>query len=328
MDDVIPSHIEGAAHALALDAATAEAVTALEPQGISPVLIKGPATAHWLYADAPDVRNYVDIDILVDPDRFRDAEDVLESLGYQSEYGDYRVANQAWLHSSAWERPGPSPSYIDVHRGFHGVSDWPAWWAVMSSHTIEIDVAGRPVRIPDAPGCALIVALHDAATGRSERSAADLRRAIDTFDDAIWHEAVQRASQVGCQPSVVAALMLHDAGERLADRLGLPAAIPPDVAIRTLVASGVAPGLADRAWVLQTQLAAASTWRERIRVMRDVVVPSREFLQISRPLARQGRMGMLATRMIRPFDVALRAPRIIWLVARGRRRARRSGWHD
>ena len=325
MGEAVPREVERAAHALALDAATAELAAAFEARGIAYVLLKGPAIAHRLYADDLAEREYGDVDVLVEPSLFTATEGVLEQLGFDHAHGDYRVDSQSWMYESEWERVGPPPVYVDLHRGFHGVGDWNAFWTVMDSHASRIELAGRDVRIPDAAGCALVVALHDSSTGRSERSATDLRRALAAFDDDVWRQAAQRAEAADALPSLVLGLGFHEAGRVLVQRLGLPTELPADVATRSLVASGVDADQANRAWALQHRLSTAPGWRGRVRELREIAFPPAEFLKDSRSLARRGRVGLLVARVVYPFDLALRAPRIIWLVFRGRHRARRSG---
>jgi hypothetical protein len=319
------TEIEQAALAMALDATAAEVVGALESHGIDCLLIKGPATAHWIYPDRPEARLYADVDLLVEPSRFTSAESVIEELGFHHAHGAYRVDRQLWMHGSDWQRPGPPMAHVDLHRGFHGVGEWDAFWTQVNSHTVVLDVAGFAVRIPDAAGCALIVALHNSSTGRTERSATDVTQALTAFDDDVWREASQRADAAAALPSFVLGLILDEDGRRLVERLELPTELPADVATRSLVAAGVEPGAADRAWALQIRLGAAQGWRARASVLRDIVFPPAEFFTDSRPLARRGRLGLFAARVAYPFDLALRAPRILWLVFRGRRRALRSG---
>ena len=325
MVESAPESIRQAAHALALDAATAEAVRALDERSIPCLLLKGPAIAHWVYANERDGRTYTDVDVLVQSAMFEVAEEVLEDLGYDHEDGGHRVGPRTWLHESAWSRSGPPPAYVDLHRGFHGVNDWNRWWTVMAEHTVAIEVGGHAVRIPDAAGCALVVALHDSSTGRTERSGTDLRRALSVFADEVWQDAARRAEAIGVRPSLVLGLSHHAGGRQLVARLSLPTDLPPDVAIRSLVTHGAKPGSVDRAWALQFRLESARGWRERVRLLLDIVFPAAEFFRQSRPLARRGGIGLVAARAFRPFDLALRAPRILWLLGRGRRRAHRSG---
>ena len=325
MGDAVPPEIESAAHALALDAAAVEVVDALEAHGIASIVLKGPATVHWLYADDPAQRTYADVDVLVEPSRFQAAEVVLQELGFVHGLGDYRVDTQNWIYESEWERRGPPPVYVDLHRGFHGADDWNGFWTSIDTHATTAELAGRTVRIPDAAGCALVVALHDSSTGRTERSATDLSRALAIFDDDVWKKAATYAAAAAALPSLVMGLSLHEAGRSLVERIGLPTELPPDVAIRALVASGADADQANRAWALQYRMGAARGWRARARVLVEIVVPPAEFFTDARRGVRLDGWRLLAARIAYPFDLAVRAPRIIWLVLRGRRRARRSG---
>lgn len=322
--EAVPPEIERAAHALALDVATTEVVRAFEASGLRCVLLKGPAVIHWLYADEPGAREYGDIDVLVQPSRFASAEGILERLGFEHKHGGYRADLQDWTHQAEWERPAALPVFVDLHRGFHGVADREAFWAVVDAHPSAVEVAGHVVRIPDEAGCAMVVALHDSSTGRSERSAEDLRRAITTLGDDTWREAARRAASAGALPSLVLGLSFHEAGRHLVERLGLPADLPPEVATRSLVAVGVDANQANRAAALQHRLGSAGGWRARVAVMRDIMFPPAEFFTDSRRLAQRGRSALLISRAAYPFGLAARAPRILWLVFRGRRRARRT----
>lgn len=322
--EAVPPETERAVHALALDVATTEVVRAFEASGLRCVLLKGPAVIHWLYADEPGARVYGDIDVLVQPSRFAAAEGILERLGFEHKHGGYRADLQEWTQQAEWERPAALPVFVDLHRGFHGVGDREAFWAVMDSHPGAAEIAGYLVRIPDEAGCAMVVALHDSSTGRSERSAEDLHRAITALGDDTWREAARRAGAVGALPSLVLGLSFHEAGRLLVERLGLPTELPPEVATRSLVAVGVDANQANQASALQHRLGSTGGWRARAAVLRDIVFPPAEFFTDSRRLAQRGRGGMLVSRAAYPFGLAARAPRILWLVFRGRRRARQT----
>ena len=47
-----------------------------------------------------------------------------------------------------WTRPGSPPVNVDLHRGFHGVGDWDAWWTVMDDHTESGRWAGATSAFP------------------------------------------------------------------------------------------------------------------------------------------------------------------------------------
>ena len=322
MNKFVPWDVERAAHALGLDVATAEVVQCLEDRDVPCVLLKGPATARWLYSDDPDSRPYLDVDLGVDPEQFEAAEHLLAGLGFANPYATFRVS--AMTHESVWERSGSPPVTVDLHRGFHGVADWGAWWSTMDAHTSALEVAGRPIRIPDAAGCALLVALHDTTIDRAEQSMADLRRALATFGDDVWREAAQRAEQCAAVPSFALGLSRHEQGLRLISRLDLPTALPADVAIRSLVTAGVDANRVGRAWSIHRRMADTKGMGPRLRVLREITFPSAEFLRATRPLARRGWWGLTAVRLARPFELIARTPGILVLVLRGRRRSRRS----
>ena len=326
MDEILPSEVERAVHALALDAATAAVIAGFDARGIESVLIKGPATAHRLFSDDPDSRTYIDVDVLVDTQRFREAEKALKALGYVRSFPDARGSESDSAYETQWERDGSPPTHIDLHRGFHGVGNWSSWWSVMDANTEVITVGGYPVRIPDAAGCALVVTLHDTTELRSEKSASDLRQALAMFDDEVWADAARRAESVHALPSFMLGLSRFDGGRQLAERLGLSSALTPEVATRALSDTGADPLQVGRAWALHHRLGAVEGWQERGRTVLDMIFPSAEYLRAIQPLARRGRLGLAAVRIARPIALAARAPGVLWLLVKGRRRARQSGW--
>lgn len=316
------AHIERAVHALALDAAAADVARAFHAAGIVSLLLKGPAIVHWLYSDDPAQRTYTDADVLVSPAEFHAAENVLVGMGFMRPVTGYRHQVAAWVPESAWERPGAPPTSIDLHRGFHGVSaaHWESFWALMTEHVVRIDIGGGQVRIPDAAGCALVVALHESAAARGEQSGLDLRRAAAAFDAGTWQEAARRADVIGATPSFVLGLSLHEQGRAIVDALELAGPLPVAETTRSLVLAGADPDAVERAWSLQHQLAAADGWRHRLRVLFDIAFPSAAYLRATVPTARHGRAGMALARVDRLLDLTLRAPAILRLMRAGRRR--------
>ena len=227
----VPSHIEGAALVLALDAAAAIVVRSFDAHEISTILLKGPAIRHWLYPDDPAGRTYTDVDLLVSPSQFIAAERVLKDLGYRRPLGAYRDRTYTWELGSTWVHPtAAAPISIDLHRGFHGVRDWETFWTVMDADTTVIEVAGAPVRIPAAAGCALISALHASASSGTEHSAADLKRGSGGLGEEVWREAAGRAEDVGALPWFMLGLSRHEEGRLLLDTLQIASDLPADEA--------------------------------------------------------------------------------------------------
>jgi hypothetical protein len=321
VSEPLPFNIERAAHALGLDAATAEAVETLDAAGIECVLIKGPATVRWLYDDQPDARTYLDIDLAVGPEQFAAAENVIARLGYVNPIAGLRASELAWLHESPWERPGSPPVKIDLHRGFHGVSDRGMWWAVLRAHTEKLEIAGTLVRIPDAAGCALIVTLHDTAVGRGTKSAEDLRRALNDLGASTWSEAAQRAGRVAALPSFVAGLSRHDVGRVLIEQLRLPTDLPAEEFTKLMAGQEADPLDVGRAWAMLHRLNRAQTRSERVRIFLGMIFPSAESLRESRSLARRGPWGLALARIARPMVLLAQSPRVLVLVLRARRAA-------
>jgi hypothetical protein len=324
VDDSLSGDVERAAHALALDVTAVDVVEAFTAVGIPSVILKGPGTAHWLHAEDPASRTYTDVDVLVDPHRFEEAERVLASMTYSRVLSDYRDGVPEWSPESAWQRPGSPPTSVDLHRGFHGAGDRESFWAVMDANTSVLDLAGRPVRIPDRAGCALITALHDSAAGRTEQSGDDLRRALSRLDDDVWREAARRAEAVDALPSMVVGIGLHDEGRQLIARLGLAPQMPAEVAIRGLVSSGADAGTVEKAWLLQQRLDSAAGWTPWLRSLLELAFPSADYLRATQALANRGRLGLLASRVLRPARLLLLAPRVLRAVVAGRRASRRS----
>jgi len=97
---------------LSITAEIAPAGNALTESGIDWVVLKGPAVASTLWP-SPEMREYHDLDLLIRPDRFSDAIDVLQSAGY-------RLLDQNWPLISRQFRGelsflSPRGVVLDVH---------------------------------------------------------------------------------------------------------------------------------------------------------------------------------------------------------------------
>jgi hypothetical protein len=141
---------------LALDVALAEVVAALSARGLQSVLLKGPAIAKWLYDD-PTERPYRDIDLLVDPWTFDQAEAELSALGFRQHI--YAVSP----HHTCWSRDGALPITVELHRSLL-LTRCPETrvWSALSREPIQLEIAGTTVQILGVPARLLMVALHAA----------------------------------------------------------------------------------------------------------------------------------------------------------------------
>jgi len=269
------------ARAMAVDQVTAEVVEAMGLRGIAPILLKGPAIARWLYPEGG--RSYRDTDLLVGPAEFANAGAVLVDLGFATD-------GQGWAArpASTYQRQDPKsnqPFWVDLHRTLpYAQAPSAQVWSVLRADTGEMTVGGTTVAVLAPPARLVHVALHAAQHGIGvSQPLDDLRRAVATVDTGSWHEAVEVARRLGAEDCVSAGLILLPEGRALAAELGLTKDIRPILRTSTRVnAAG---------WALQ-ELADASSLRERIAIVHDLLFPtSVAMLRIS-PWARRGRISL------------------------------------
>ncbi|HUL25038.1 MAG TPA: nucleotidyltransferase family protein [Streptosporangiaceae bacterium] len=305
-----------AARTLALDLATGEVVRGMDAAGIDCMVLKGPAMAHRLYADAPGCRNYGDIDLLVAPWHFGDAGRVLASLGFEDQLPGIRASETARMQGHPWRRHGAAHIVVDLHRGFHNVADWPAWWDLLSARREVLVVEGQPVAIPDQAGCALVAALHASTSNSGGKALEDLRRALRLFDDDVWRQAAGLAGSVDAGGAFAAALCRHSAGAELATRLGLTVTDP----VAWFRATSRARGTGSLSLVLEP-----GTWAARAQRLRDVAFPSAAVFAGRWPTARRGRAGLAAAHLGRLCVSVTRLPQLLLAWRRTSRAPRRRG---
>jgi putative nucleotidyltransferase-like protein/transglutaminase superfamily protein len=291
-----------AARTLALDLATGEVARGLDAAGIDCMILKGPAMVHRLYQDAPGCRNYGDIDLLVAPQHFDDAGRVLASLGFEDQLAGIRPSEAARLQERLWLRDGAAYIAVDLHRGFHNVADWSAWWDLLSSHREVLVVEGEPLAIPDRVGCALIAGLHASIATSLGKEVEDLRRALGLFDDEVWRQAADLARSVGAGGAFAAALCRQTSGAQLAARLGLTVTEP----VLWFRATSLKRGTGSLSLILKP-----GTCAVRAKRLRDVALPSRAILAGSHPIANRGSGGLALAHLGRLCLVAIRLPRLL-----------------
>jgi hypothetical protein len=291
-----------AARTLALDLATGEVVRELDAAGIDCMILKGPAMVHYLYEDSPGRRNYGDIDLLVAPRHFDDAGRVLASLGFEDQLAGTRVSEADRLQERPWHRDGSAYIPVDLHRGFHHVTDWPAWWERLSQHRDVLVIEGQPVAIPDRVGCAVIAALHASKATSLSKGLEDLRRALERFGDEVWRQAAGLAASVGAVNAFAAALSRQSAGAELAARLGLTVTDP----VVWFRATSLTRGTGCLSLVLEP-----GPWPVRAQRVRDAVFPSRAVLAAARPIATRGPGGLAAAHLSRLGLVVTHLPQVL-----------------
>lgn len=83
---------------LLLDAVAAQATALLNEHGVPAILLKGRVTASWLYDGG--IRNYCDVDLLVDPAQRERAIEVLATIG----------SGTGWKAPTRWSTVRTRPS--------------------------------------------------------------------------------------------------------------------------------------------------------------------------------------------------------------------------
>jgi hypothetical protein len=285
---------------LALDSALGDVIRALAARGARPLLIKGPAFASWLYDD-PRERPYGDIDLLVAPERFAAAENVLSELGFESWASRTRPSERS-AHHEEWIRPGTLPVAVELHHTLRLLpASPPLVWQRLTEGARTIQVGGTAVAVPSEPASALIVALHAAQhADRQSKSARDLRHALERVDMETWRAAASLADQLGASTAFAAGLRLAPEGRNVCRRLDLGEGTSRDVELRA-TASPTAIGIEQ---LMTTRGAGA-----RLRLISQKLIPSLAIMRASSPLTRQGRLGLARAYLRRPFQMAGNLPR-------------------
>jgi hypothetical protein len=312
--DISPQ-MQGAMRMLSLDRGTAEIVLAWRRAGVRSVLLKGPASTRWLYREG-EFRGYADIDLLVPDSDVGTAEEVLEGLGFERHgleaiEGDWPRYSRNWVRSDSMN--------VDLHQTLAGVGVPPTeLWAALTEGLERMSVGGVDVDVLAPSARALVVALHTAKDGpRIAKARHDLGHAIDRLPPDLWIETVRLADQVGALGSLAAGLRLVvPSGVELADRLGLPLEAPLEIAIRS---RGGAPALAlGIDW-----LVSSPGLRGKGRLVLRKFFPPVSFVRAWSPLARRGRVGLVAAYAYRPLWVLWRVGPALWALARARKGSER-----
>lgn len=281
----VPPRIFAAARNLVVDRITAEVVAKLAEAGVSPILLKGPSVARWLYDDAP--RMYADTDLLVAPHAAELAEAILTRLGFIPPLPE-NSADRPWqVHDWGRNRDG---ALIDLHRTIPGAEADPASvWRTLARDTNRLEVGGVPVDVLSLPARALHTALHAAQPGADiTKPLEDLKRALDKSSLATWEGASAIAEEIRATDALVDGLNLLPAGRELLLRLELEGR----PRIHTALAhAGLSRSTAGYALALDALgdvrgLRAKAVWLWA-RLMPPVV-----FMRYWTPLARRGRVGL------------------------------------
>lgn len=302
---------------LALDAVTVEVVREFRRYGIAAILLKGRSIAERLYPDET-ARPYRDVDLLVRPRERQRAGRLLANLGFVELMAGARDRERC-PHADTWVRPATG-AIVDLHVSLFGAGADPAVvWSTLCEHQATLTIGAQTVSILDDAGLALHIAMHAAQHGiASPQPMADLNAALATFDPTTMDTAAALAVRLDAMPAFVAGLRLVPGGQSLARVWGAGVAIPTATAVRAVHGGRAGRGAGSVAQVLD-----ASGWR-RVPVVVGRTFPSRAAIRRSMPLARRGRIGLVAAYALRPLWLAISLPAAV----RARRAALRTWRQD
>jgi hypothetical protein len=297
-----------AARGLALDLALSEIARVFAERDIRAVLLKGPAFARWLYED-PHERSYSDIDLLVAPEVLARAGSALVECGFAL-VQNYWPSHDPHDWHEVWVRGGKLPAYIELHHTLCLVSAQPSLvWRRLTEDTRAIEIAGARVEVPAPAASAVILALHATQHGAADAGRVrDLREALARVDFETWRTATALACELGAEEAFATGLRLDPGGCELADRLGLRAVSTSRVLrLRASTPPPVAMGI--------ECLASTPGVTARARILIAELIPARGWMRDSYPVARRGRVGLIAAYVYRPFDLAVKLPAAVraWL---------------
>ncbi len=259
-----------------LDATAAEVLSALQRAGVDALLLKGPALERALYRPH-EARAYVDVDILVAPDRRAIARRCLTELQFIDASEPLGIDDIGGVvHAETWlGGPGSSSPelVVELHLWLAGAQGDPEHvWQALWEGADSIELAGARVSVPGRPALALGLATHVAQHGPSYvKGLAELRLGLQRWPDEAWDQASALAQRIGAVEAFAAGLRLIEEGVVAAERLDLPASDEAERAIRQI-------GLRPRGTFHLDAFAQAHGLRGRAAVARRALLPKRAWI--------------------------------------------------
>jgi hypothetical protein len=300
-----------------LERLAADVVQRLRDEGIRAILIKGAALKRLLYGDG-EPRPYGDVDLLVSPADHARTESILAKLGFTKYVDDADYPGHEPLHALPWTRGDASKPLVDLHTTLAGaMADRSAVWDTLREETDRLEVGGVEVEVLTPTGNALHVALHAAHHGRAARTPmVDLERALALLEPSVWERASVLASRIDATEAFAAGLRLNPDGAAVADRLHLSETTTLETALKARSAPRLAAGLA--------RLGGVSGPRAKLALIARGMVPTAAWMRSRFPIARRGRLGLLAAYLWFPIWVLVHIGPALMALWRAQREARAS----
>jgi hypothetical protein len=299
-----PPAVFAVAWRLRVDAWTAEVVRAMRGEGVRPILLKGPATARWLYPDDAERRTYRDTDLLVSPADTASARRVLVELGFEPLSHPRLEPDEQHARPYRRARDGAT---VDLHRTIHGLQAVPIQraWEAITTDTDSLTVGGVDVEIPSLTVRLLHLALHLAPCDDVDSQAwRDLERGLEraTLDD--WRRAAELAAELRVGRELSHRLRTIPRGAVVAEALGLTRR----GSRYFLVIGGLQRGVVPDDLLALAVLSALPDRSSRLRYVRGKLWPPAEILRARFALARHGRWGLGLVRTAHILGALRRAP--------------------
>ena len=297
---------------LRVDWLTVEISGAFAEEGIESMVLKGPALAAWLYPD--ELRAYGDSDLVVRPEDWQPAIDILEGLGFENYLEPMGHPRMESFASTGFVR---GTDNVDLHCTLHGLDESPdVVVSTLMATAVRQSIGNAELLVPGRVALLLHVGLH-AAHHAEGKAIEDLRRAIADADDRLWGEAAALARALDGLPAFASGLQLLPEGVALARALGIEGVRSPRHELRRRripMAEGIdallTPGLGAR---------------QRAATLAQEFFPPPEFMRWWTPLASRGRAALAIAYAWRAFWLLANAPRGLcarWLVRRSTRTPR------
>ncbi|MFN0182026.1 MAG: nucleotidyltransferase family protein [Gemmatimonadales bacterium] len=300
---------------------TRQLVKPLVDRGIPVILLKGLHLARFVYPE-PALRNMADVDIMVPRSSLAEAERAMLELGFGPvPRPDLEAFCAESNHLAKLFKDGAP--VVEVHWTIERpTAPFPIDLDGLWSRSRAVELEGVPVRVLSPEDLVLHLVLHCSYHHRFDRSAfkalVDLDTVIRRSDPRLdWTVLAERARQWR------ATSYLYTTLRAVTEVIGSPVPAPwlrsldhegdDDAMVRVAVEHTVtaepelpAPFLA---------LAGAKSWRQRLAVMWEALVPPRAMLERAHGLA-PGSPLAFGYYLLRPFDLAWRRGSLLWAAVR------------
>jgi hypothetical protein len=300
-----------AARTLVVDTMTVAVLRAFRTASLPSLILRGPILARLLY-DPPESRSYADVDLLVEPRRFDEAEAILRQLGYAESHLESALPSSRPRHAHTWQ--ASSGRSVDLHRTLLGVgAPAEALWSAFTSDARQIELGGMIVDVPSLAAVALIVALHAAHhVNDPEQTHRDLELALTRLPEDQWSAAVDLARRLDALPAFAKGLSLSPRGRSNLAALGLP------ISSEIGGFAGAGEPVFHVAHAI-SRVTSAQGLQARVSIAGRRLFPAPSAMRARSRLARRGAGGLILAYAVRLLTAARWLPAAVRVVQRARR---------